>query len=453
MKLLRIAVPIGFVVLCALVARWLIITREPPPTRQPPPMTTEVAATRLQPTNYPVIIRSQGTVRPRTESTLIPEVSGRVIEIASAFRDGGFFEEGDVLLRLDPRDYETARIVAEAALAQARAKLEEEKAQSVQARENWEQLGSGGDPNPLVLRVPQLAEAQAAVASAEARLHKARRDLDRTRIAAPYAGRMLEKRVDVGQFVSTGTVLARIYAVDYAEIRLPLTNDQLAYMDVPELYRGDRERPQSDAPAVTLKSTIGGTPYEWRGAIVRAEGAFDTQSRQLFVIAQVDDPYKRRPSGNPPLKVGLFVTAEIEGTILENVFALPRSAVRRGDEILLIDPDGKIRRQTISVLWKDSDHIVARDGLNAGEVLCLTPLAFAVDGIQVLATIDGKAPERRRGPGPGSRSGSGNAQGAGGQGAGGPGGGRMKGREAPNRSPMPPPTENRNRKGAAAPES
>lgn len=408
MKLLfRILVPLILLGGSYYWARHLIHTAPEAAKWAAPPTVMAVDGTRLKPGAHQVVIESQGTVRARTSSSLIPEVAGRVMQLSPAFRVGGFFEKGDVLLELDGRDYEAAIIVARATLAETEARLQEEQALSDQALENWKKLGASESPSDLVLRKPQLAQARAAQASAQARLDRALRDLDRTRITAPYAGRVLEQMVDVGQYVSPGTVLGRIYAVDYAEIRLPLTHDQLAFLDLPEHYRGEDPIPASAGPEVILTSRSQSGVHSWKGRIVRAEGAFDTRSRQLFVIAQVDDPYGRRAANQPPLKVGLFVEASIQGARLQDVFAIPRSAIRRGSELLLITPESTLIRRTVEPIWKDQETAYVQEGLKAGEVLCLTPVTFAVDGIKVRATIDGVAPPKpeRRGP-PGAGGGA-----------------------------------------------
>lgn len=399
MKLLRFLLPLIVVLACVGVASYLVATRPDPQMRQPPAMKLVVDAVRLKQQAYSVEIRSQGTVKPRTESTLIPEVSGRIVQISPAFRTGGFFESGDVLVTIDPSDYQAAVTVAAATLAQAEANLEIEMAQSAQALANWDRLGNGEEPSPLVLRKPQLAEATAKVASAKATLEKARRDFDRTRIKAPYAGRVLEQQVDVGQYVAPGTMLARVYAVDYVEIRLPLTNEDLAFLDLPEQYRGEQfseNRPKG--PAVMLRGRVGGKEATWNGVIVRADGAIDTRSRQLFVVAQVDDPYGKTEPGRPPLKIGLFVEAEIEGRELDSVFVIPRSALRYGREVLIIDEAKTLRRREINLIWAGKDRVIVREGLEPGELLCVTPLAYAADGAAVDPKIEGepnRAPDRQ----------------------------------------------------------
>jgi len=382
-------------------------TRPAPQTRTPPPTVQAVDATRLKPTDYQVFVQTWGRVKPRTRSTLKPEVAGRVLSIAPNLREGGFFEEGDLLLEIDSRDYETALTVAKATLAQRQGALELERAQHEQAKENWRLLGDGTDPNPLTLRVPQLAEAVANVESAEARVQEAERNLERTRITAPYAGRVQSYSVDVGQYVSPGNSLAEIFAVDYVEIRMPISNNDIDFVELPEIYRNEGSNPEPNGPAVFLTGQYGSREVTWEGRMVRADGAYDSGTTQLFVVAQVDDPYSHKDGDTPPLKVGQYVQARIEGTVLENVFVVPRSAVRDDAEVLIIDEEGAIRRRSVTIITRDPDNVIVRDGLNAGEVLCLTPMQFAADGAKVVATIDGVAPERKGPPsgGPAGKTG------------------------------------------------
>jgi multidrug efflux system membrane fusion protein len=392
MKIFRILIPLAMIAACVLFAKRLVDTKPEARRFSAPPTATHVEVKRIKPTAYDVTIQSQGTVRPRTESTLIPEVSGIVTEVAPGFEDGGFFEQGDRLLRIDPRDYESAVKIAEAALVDARTNLELEEAQAAQALADWKRLGKDDEANSLVLRKPQLAKAAAAVESAQARLRNAQRDLERTVVSAPYAGRILTKSVDVGQFVSPGTVLARLYAVDFAEIRLPLSNEQLAHVSIPESYRGEKAPADWVNPPVKLAAEIGGHEYYWEGEIVRAEGAVDTRSRQLFVVAQVVNPYGRRAEGQPPLKVGMFVRAEIRGRRMEDVFVVPRSVLRPGDEVLLVDDDNRLRRRRLEIGWRDELNVVVSGGLEAGALLCFTQLPFAAEGAMVVPDIEGQGP-------------------------------------------------------------
>ena len=364
-----------------LYARHLIDTA-PEAERRPPEKTIPtVDVIEALPQSYTVQLITRGTVTPRTESTLIPQVAGQALAISDNFRAGGFFEKGEELLRIDPVDYELALTTAKAELAKMRLGLSEERAQAKQAESDWKKLGMKGKPDSLVMRKPQLANARASMASAEARVRRAEVDLERTRILAPYAGRIMEQQVDVGQYVSPGTVLAKIYATDYVEVRLPLTDRQLAFVDLPESYRG--EAVLKEGPLVKLSSDLGGKTYTWEGRIVRTEGSIDTRSRQLFVIAQVDDPYTKDASGRPPLKIGQFVRAQITGQQLSDVFVLPRSLLSGTDNVLIADQDNKVQRREVEIVWHDAENIVVRSGLNSGERIISTAMPYATDGAEI----------------------------------------------------------------------
>lgn len=382
MKLLRVTLPVLILAGCGGIF-WRLVSSQPEPGQKVEEVRVHpVQAARVQPQDYTITVESRGTVRPRTESILIPEVSGQIVEISDSLRPGGFFEKGDLLLRVDPRDYEAAVTMAESQLAQAKVAWEEENARSEQAVEDWKRLGRSGEPPPLVARRPQVAEAQARIAAQEAALERARRDLERTRITAPYAGCVLEKMVDVGQVVSPSTRLAQIYAVDVAEIELPVTNEDLAFLDLPESYRGDAAA-GGPGPQVRLKAGYGGREHCWKGRVVRTAGAIDARSRQLYVTAQVDDPYGRQEPGKPPLKAGLFVDARITGRTLADVFVIPRLAIRDQNAVMVIDANNQVRRRELDIVWSTRSHVVAQDGLKAGETVCLTRLPLGIDGLHV----------------------------------------------------------------------
>jgi len=386
---LRIILPLLIVFGAYSYAKYLIDNKEEPPKRKPPEVRTHVQAIRLEPQDFPVIVRSQGTVRPRTESTLVSQVAGEITEISKNLREGGFFEANDALLQIDRVDYETAVIMAQASIARAEVTLAEEDARAQQALTEWKKLGGEGEPSPLVLRVPQKKEAEASLRSAKAQLEQAKRDLQRTEITAPYAGRVLQKMADIGQVVSRGAVLARIYAIDYAEIDLPIKGQDLHFLQLPEVYRGEKT-PAGQNLEVTLTTTAGNRSYQYAGKVVRSSGAVDQRSRQLSLVAQVTDPYARTAEGRPPLKVGMFATAEIKGAVLKNKIVIPRIALREGRDVLLIDAQNKLVRTPVDVLWGGPEQVVIANGLQPGALLCITPVTYAVTGAPVVPDIEGE---------------------------------------------------------------
>ncbi len=390
-KLLRILLPVIVLGGCGFLAWWIVHTKPEPRQRNFNPGATQVEVFVLSPSSYQVELETQGTVSARTDSTLIPEVRGRILEVGPNFQDGAFFEEGEILLRIDPRDYETELVVAEANLSQMQLALAEEQARADQAFQDWKRLSLGEEPSDLVLRGPQLKRAKANVSSAEARLENAKRNLERTEIKAPFAGRVLTKMVDVGQYVAPGNQMARVYAVDFAEVRLPLTETQLTFLGLPEIYRGETPTFR-DGPNVTVSSTVADKTHEWSGRIVRAEGSFDTRTRQLFVIAQIRNPYGRTEGGRPPLKMGSFVKAKIRGSVLEDVYVVPRRLLRENSFLLTVDENNTLRRKPVNIVWQNDNSIVVDKGLAAGDKIVLTDVPFALEALPVEATVLDKLP-------------------------------------------------------------
>jgi RND family efflux transporter MFP subunit len=398
-SLLRILLPIVVLAGAGTIAFVTVANKVEPERRAARVALTRVEFVTLSRSDYPVWVKTRGTVRPRTESTLLPEVSGSIIELSSKFRAGEFFERGDLLLQIDPRNYASMVTVAAASLAQAHAALAEEQARSAQAEREWTRLGERGAADQLALRKPQLAGAVAQVRSAEASLARAQLDLQRTTIRAPYAGRVLLQNVDIGQYVSPGTTLAQVYAVDFAEVRLPLSNRQLEFVDVPEIYRNQTPNERAAGPALELSASIGSRAYIWSGQVLRAEGAIDTQSRQTFVIGQVENPYDKSDEGRPPLKVGQFVEARVRGRTLRGVFVIPRSALRAGTQVLTLDDDDRVRARRVKVLYSDEQHAVLDAGLDEHERLVTTSLGAGMEGVRVSTAAPAAKPGVAHGAG------------------------------------------------------
>ena len=239
------------------------------------------------------------------------------------------------------------------------------------ARREWEEIGRG-DPSALTLRQPQVDDARAAVAAAEAALDRARRDLERAELRAPYAGRVQSKDVDVGQFVNKGNTVGRIYAVDSAEIRLPLPDEQLAFLDVPMSYRGSQRQ---TGPRVTLAADFAGRRHTWEGRIVRTEGEIDPVSRMVHVVAEVRDPYAPDSDrSRPPLAAGMFVEATIAGREVQGVVELPWAALRGRDQVLVVDESGRLRFRDVEVLRSTTDSVLISAGLNEGELVTVSTI-------------------------------------------------------------------------------
>lgn len=359
-----------------------ILTFQPPRAMQVqfelPSILVQTGTAERQPTTY--YVESRGTVSPRTQTTLVSEVSGQIVEVSNAFVRGGFFSEGDLLLRVDPRNYETALKTAEAEVARVKTRLEQEQALAGYALQDWQRLKQNVQetpaPSALALRRPQMNEVLADLASAEARLEKAQEDLSRTSILAPYDGLVTEKRADVGQFINAGSALASTIAVDFAEVRLPLSLQDLKFVDLPN------ESPETYLD-VELASSIGGEAKTWTAKIVRSEGVIDSTSRVIYVVAQVVDPYDLEGNGSEALRIGSYVTAKIKGKDAGMIFAVPRHAVREESTMWLVDEESKIFPRTVTVVRTDDNYAYVTDGLNDGEIFCITAIDKPLPGMKV----------------------------------------------------------------------
>lgn len=323
-----------------------------------------------------LLVRSQGTVQPRSESQLISEVSGRIVELSPAMVSGGAFRNGDLLLKIDPADYEAA--VGRRRAALKRAAVEREFAADEQKRMKKLQAQKLASQAQLDDTRRRAEVAEANYAEAKIDLETSIRDLQRTAIYAPYDGRVREEHVDVGQFVSRGGDIGTLYATDYVEIRLPIASSQLAYLDISIDQQGQL-LPESAAP-VEISGEYGGRTFHWQGSVVRTEAEIDARSSMLYGIAVVKNNFTDEV---PPLLVGLFVNATIRGREVQNVVRLPRSSMRDNSQVLVVDESNRLRFRTVELLRIERDEIVIRSGLSSGERVSLSPMQAVVEGMKV----------------------------------------------------------------------
>ncbi len=375
--------PLGVLAVALLGAGALIATAPTPHTTPTPELLIAVRVIEARPETITLRVRSQGTVAPRTESALIPEVSGQVVSISPALVSGGFFQEGDLLLQIASLDYEAGVARSRASLARAESEFEH----AAQNLGRYERLSKRD-----ISSTSQLDDARRAQRVAEAVLEEARvtvaqaeRDLDRTLIRAPFTGRVRDEQVDLGQFVSRGAKVATIYATDFVEMRLPIPDRELAYLDLP-LWQGTGAL--AEGPPVSIRARFAGADHEWIGRVVRTEGEIDPKSRMVHVVARVEDPYAETETGRPPLAVGLFVQAEIAGPQVSGVTVVPRVALR-DEHLMVVDADSRLHLREVDVLRVDGEDVLIRTQLAPGERVCVTPLQAVVDGMFVRVLGDG----------------------------------------------------------------
>lgn len=379
----KLILPFAIVGAAIIVAIILVMTRPAAAREEVVPVAPLVRATEVGLGPARLIVRTQGTLKPVRQSDLVAQVSGRIAEVSPRFGVGGEFSAGELIVRIDPRDYELAVQQAQASLAQAKVRLQMEQAEAEMAREEWNDLGTG-EPSQLAMRVPQLAEARAAVEAAEAAVAQAELNLDRTAIRAPFAGRLATKHVDLGQFVAPGTPIGRIFSTASAEVELAITPEETAYLNLGVLEEGG-------TIPVEFEAVLGGQPVRWTGTVIRTTGSVDEQTRMSGLVARIDDPYSIRTSAGQPLQMGQFVDAYVLGRQADGVARLPRSAMRGRSQVLVIDEAGKLHFRDVDVLRLTRDEALIRGGLADGEVVCVSPMEAPVEGmtVQVASEADG----------------------------------------------------------------
>ena len=352
---------------------------------EPEAVAPTVRVVEVAPASVRMIVHAQGTVSPRTEADLVPEVSGNVVWISPNLVSGGYFEEGEPLLRIDDRDYrsnlERARAAVNRTTAEDEfARFELERLQEMEAR----RLIS---PSDVETGMRAARVAAAALDDARAALEQAERDLARTEVIAPFTGLVRAEQVDPGQFVSRGSPIARLYAVDYVEIRLPIADRQLAYLDLPPMQRGELD--QATAPDVVLSAEFAGEHYQWHGKLARTEAEIDLRSRMVHAVARINAA--ENMSGDPayvPPPVGLFVNAEILGRSTDDIVILPRSAIRNGNQVLVVGADDRLRFRTVNIARIYGDDAYIDGGLDRGERVSVSALQAVVDGMRVEVVTD-----------------------------------------------------------------
>lgn len=385
----NIIIPVGIILLAVSAAAVMFLMKKEPDKNEPEVAALLVETVALRKEDVTLSVKSQGNLTPRTETSLVSEISAVVLEVSPKFVAGGFIEKGEVLLKLNPVDYEVELQRARASLLSMRAKLTQETARSEQAAQEWELSGRKKSVAPiLALRTPYLEEAKANVLFAEANMKMAQRRLEQTLIRSPYRGMVKDKLVDVGQYVTTGTAVANTFAVDFAELRLPLTDQDVAYLDLPGFRDVDDENEKS-GPDVKLSSVIGGVSYHWNATIVRTEGVIDERTRVQFAVARIIDPYgMTRNDDRPPLSIGSFVQARIVGRVLKNVIAIPRLSVRGTNQVLIMDSEFKLRKRTVSPLFSDEKYIYINEGVTEDEQAIVSAIEEPVDGVKLRSTED-----------------------------------------------------------------
>ncbi len=372
-------IPTAIVLLFLSVAATLMATAPvlEPANDTPTPLTVRVRTVETE--SIELKVHSQGTVAPSTVSQLIPEVSGRVIWTSPNLVAGGYFEAGQELARIDDLDYRNAQNRANAALKRATAEVEHAKYEYGRLRSLAERKLVSRSALENGLRAYRVT--QAAFEDAQANSEQAQENVKRTVLRAPFTGLVRAENIDIGQFASRGQPIATLYANNVVEVRLPIADRQLAFLNLPPLRNGNF--PEYMQPTVKLSADYGGQTREWFGKIVRAEAEIDTSSRMVQLVARVESA-----EDSQDLSVGLFVTAEIAGLAVENIVRLPRSAIRNDNQVLVVDTENRLRFRDIQPLRLYKDNVLINAGLIPGERVCVSTVQTAIEGMAVNPVAD-----------------------------------------------------------------
>jgi RND family efflux transporter MFP subunit len=377
MSIFKKFLPGIIVISIGIVAAMLIVKFGPEPDSQKAEILPRtIRSIEAKSTDIKLFIESQGTVAARQVINLIPQVAGEITYVSPKFVAGGRFEKGELILKIDPRDYEVAVITAEATIAERKQRVMQEEAEGALAKAEWQELGQG-EASDLTLRLPQREGAMAALRSAEASLDKAMLDLERTEIRAPYDGLLTAKSVDLGQFLNRGNTIGTYHSTELLEVRLPLTNSDIAQFDLKGLQTGEKQY------AVRLKGQFANKENSWNARVVRTEGIIDVNSRILYVVAELRGDELFSPDDGSHITIGQFVSAEIEGQTFENVVRLPRESLRQGNQVLIVDGENKLRTRMVDILETNNEYIVVSSGVSDGDIVNLSQLALSVDGMLV----------------------------------------------------------------------
>ena len=328
-----------------------------------------------------ISVHAQGEVRPKTEITLVPQVSGRIVGISESFAEGAEFDAGETLIKIDDTNYKLAEIRAKARVAEAMVAVHRELANAKIKEDHWLDNRSSEEATAYALNKPQVLEAEAKLLAAEADLKEARLNIARTEINVPFLGRVSEKVVGIGQYVTAGTPLGRVFSTDTVEIRLPLTDSQLAELNLPIGFMADA----FNAPVVQFSASVGNKQHIWTGHIVRTNASVDRDTRMIYAIAEVEDPYGQGSDEGAPIAVGMFVHAEIAGASSQTAMVLPRLALRNANKVYVINDNNRLEIRTVEVLSTSADTVLVTAGVAPGEKVVTSTIPAAVDGMEVRA--------------------------------------------------------------------
>ncbi len=359
----------------------VLVAAKPPLEKKPPEqrlLSLFVDEVKAETVNLNVT--SQGEVKPQTEIDLTSLVSGQILSISPQFSEGSEFSKGTTLIKIDDRDYQVAVTRAQAQVASAKVNVEKELANSKIKKEQWQRKHKG-KPSDYALNIPQIAEARALLKAAQADLSAAELNLQRTEITAPFTGRVLNETIAIGQYITPATILGHVFSTEVVEVRLPLTDSQLGELSLPMGFMANT----TNAPSVTFTATVGNQPHQWQGHIVRTNAAIDKNTRLVYAIAEIDDPYGAGSDDGTAMAVGMYVNASIDSHKSQDTLKLPRLALHSNDKVYVVNEDSKLEIRKVVVLSTNQDYVHLASGVSVGEKVVTSAVPSVTDGMEVIA--------------------------------------------------------------------
>jgi RND family efflux transporter MFP subunit len=380
-KLLKVIAPVLVLVVSIGVVQALSAAKPAPEKKEESQRLISLYVDEVKSDVVTLSVQTQGEVRPKTEIDLIPQVSGRIVAVSGSFAEGAEFSPGETLIKIDDTNYKVAVIRSQARVAEAQVAVQRELANAKIKEEHWLDKRTSGEPTAYALNKPQVMEAEAKLMAAEADLKEARLNVARTEINVPFLGRVLEKNVGIGQYVTAGMPLGRVFSTGIVEVRLALTDAQLIELDLPMGFMAGA----LNAPVVKFSARVGNKEQSWTGRIVRTHASIDQQTRLIYAIAEVVDPYGAGSDNGSPMAVGMFVHAEIAGVNSQSAMVLPRLALRNADKVYVVNDNNRLEIRTVEVLSTSADTVLVTAGVNVGEKVVTSTIPAAVDGMEVRA--------------------------------------------------------------------
>lgn len=387
-RLVKVLAPIVVLLLCLLLA-YQISQSQPPASKGRPskanPLLVEVD--KIAPRDFQVTVESYGVLKANTRTNLLSLVSGQVLKVSPAFQRGAFVQEGQVLLVIDPLEYEVSLQTARSDLANAELALAEEEARSEQALRDWrtqEKINST-PARDYALRYPQLKAAKAKLETAKAKLSLAQKNLERTKVRAPYDGRLIETFVNKGSVISTSTPVAELYSSESLELSLPIASRDLAFLDLPS---SESYQDTSSSAYVRIENSLVVPAEYWQAMIVGTEALVDAENQQIYALAKIVKPLTSETSERPvqALKVGQYLHANIQGKTIDEAILVPNSAIYQGTYVYVVEKIEKqdvLARREVNVRWRNEELSLIESGLNIGDLLVRTPLGQVTSGTRV----------------------------------------------------------------------